>query len=187
MAARSPATILSLEQQSMSLVRSCCPDGSWRASFALLGSYDYCDIFDAPNLDVAFQVSALMRTIGHAKTEVWPATPWHRFKAYMDQLAAANSETDVIYAGPPPALSESSLDAADVEQSLGALDEAIVTAILELNPTFADFEMALKAFAARHTEDSREMRVLPEKAKLIMEILVQAELFEEEEVDEDPT
>jgi uncharacterized protein with GYD domain len=179
--ARSPAAILSLEQHSMRLVRSCCPDVSWRASFALLGPHDYCDIFEAPSLDIAFQVSALMRTIGHANTEVWPATPWHRFKAYMHQLANADRETDVIYAGPPPTQREIALDAADVELSLGAANDAVVAAILELEPTFTDFEMALRAFAMRHTEDHRDVPPLSEKANLIVGILAQAELFEEED------
>jgi uncharacterized protein with GYD domain len=39
----------------------------------VLGAYDYVDIFEAADIEVAMKVSTIVRTFGHAHTEVWPA------------------------------------------------------------------------------------------------------------------
>ena len=47
---------------------------TWRANYAVLGAYDYLDIFEAADIETAMKVSTIVRTFGHAHTEVWPAT-----------------------------------------------------------------------------------------------------------------
>jgi hypothetical protein len=37
-------------------------------------------------METAFKISALIRTFGHAYTEVWPATEWTRFKDLIRNL-----------------------------------------------------------------------------------------------------
>ena len=59
-------------------VRTDCPGVKWLANYALLGPYDYLDIFEAPDPDTATKVSLLVRSLGHATTETWLATPWNR-------------------------------------------------------------------------------------------------------------
>jgi len=43
------------------------------------GPYDYVDIFEAPNGEIATKVALLVRSLGHATTETWVATKWDRF------------------------------------------------------------------------------------------------------------
>jgi uncharacterized protein with GYD domain len=83
---QSPKTLEELERQAMERIRSECPQVEWVHNFALLGPYDYLDIFRAPDLDTAFKVATLVRTFGHAHTEVWAATEWKAFKDMVREL-----------------------------------------------------------------------------------------------------
>jgi uncharacterized protein with GYD domain len=75
----------------MERIRSECPSVEWLSNFAVLGPWDYLDIFRAPDVDTATKVSALIRTFGHAHTELWPATEWKHFKEIIRELPAGNS------------------------------------------------------------------------------------------------
>jgi len=46
------------------------------------------DLLRANDVEAATRVSALVRTFGHAQTEVWPATEWTRFKEIVCNLPA---------------------------------------------------------------------------------------------------
>lgn len=87
-AVRALKSLEQLERSVMERVQDACPAVSRRGSFATLGPYDYLDIFEAPDIEAAMQVAALIRTHGHARTEVWPATDWSRFKELMRALPA---------------------------------------------------------------------------------------------------
>jgi uncharacterized protein with GYD domain len=86
-AARSPAALEQLERQAMERVRQKCPGVEWICSYAILGPCDYLDIFRAPDIETAARVSTLIRTFGHAQTEIWTATEWDRFKELVRTLA----------------------------------------------------------------------------------------------------
>lgn len=88
-AVRSPKALEGLEHDAMKRVRQECPGVEWVSSYAVLGPYDYLDIFKASDIETAIKVSALIRTFGHAQTEVWTATEWDRFKEIVRALPAS--------------------------------------------------------------------------------------------------
>ncbi|HMA45273.1 MAG TPA: GYD domain-containing protein [Gemmatimonadales bacterium] len=85
-ALRSPRGVEVLERVAMSAVRAECPEVEWVESYALLGPYDYLDIFRAPDIETATKVATLVRIGGHAHTEVWAATEWTRYKAMVREM-----------------------------------------------------------------------------------------------------
>ncbi len=85
-AARSPQSLEQLERKAMERVRKDCPDVEWISSYAILGPHDYLDIFRAKDIETASKVSTLIRTFGHAQTEIWTATEWDRFKEIVRDL-----------------------------------------------------------------------------------------------------
>jgi uncharacterized protein with GYD domain len=70
-------------------VKEFCPAVAWIANYAILGPWDYVDIFEAPDMETAMKVAALVRSYGGAHTEVWPALPWDDFKITLNALEVA--------------------------------------------------------------------------------------------------
>jgi uncharacterized protein with GYD domain len=89
-AIQSPQSLEELENRVMERVRSECPQVEWIQNYAMLGPYDYLDIFRAPDIDTAFKIGTLVRTFGHADTEVWTATEWGKFKDMVRHLPSGN-------------------------------------------------------------------------------------------------
>ncbi len=56
-----------------------CPDVKWKAHYALLGPYDFMDIYEAENAESAAKVSMITRANGALAVETWPAMNWSRF------------------------------------------------------------------------------------------------------------
>ncbi len=61
------------------LVDKVCPEVKWIAHYALLGRYDFMDIYEAPDDAVAHKVSLLSRERGATSAESWPALAYDRF------------------------------------------------------------------------------------------------------------
>jgi uncharacterized protein with GYD domain len=78
-AVRVPGELKRLERAVADHVRKDCPQVKWVANYATLGPYDYLDIFEAPDENVAAKVVMIVRSYGHGQTETWTAIPWDRF------------------------------------------------------------------------------------------------------------
>lgn len=70
-----------------------CPQVAWKANYAVSGPYDYLDIFEAPNNEVAAHVALIVRTAGHAVTETWTATNWDAFKQLIQGKSQATASS----------------------------------------------------------------------------------------------
>jgi uncharacterized protein with GYD domain len=79
-AVQQPDGLLQLEKQVKKRVAEECPEVKWVTNLAVMGPYDYLDIFEAPDNESAMKVSTIIRSVGHGATELWPATNWDQFR-----------------------------------------------------------------------------------------------------------
>ena len=63
----------------MARVNEKCPEVKWVSHYALLGPYDFMDIFEAPDPETAAKVSLISQSLGAAKAESWTAIPYSDF------------------------------------------------------------------------------------------------------------
>jgi len=68
------------------IVKSKCPEVKWLCHYALLGPYDFLDIYEAPNEEVAAKVSLLTLAHGATVAESWTAIPYSRFLHLVKEL-----------------------------------------------------------------------------------------------------
>lgn len=80
---KSPSDLQRLERTVSERIRKECPQVKWLANYAILGPYDYLDLFEAPDEAAAAKVVMIIRSFGHAHTETWTALPWERFKTLI--------------------------------------------------------------------------------------------------------
>jgi uncharacterized protein with GYD domain len=67
-------------------VEEACPGIRWIAHYALLGPYDFMDIYEAPGDEAAFRVSLFSRAKGAITAESWPAIRYEDFLPIADQI-----------------------------------------------------------------------------------------------------
>ncbi|MBE0596676.1 MAG: GYD domain-containing protein [Desulfuromonadales bacterium] len=85
-ALHSPRSLEELEQQVKEEIQTDCPEVEWVHNYAILGDCDYLDIFKAPDMETALKVATIVRTFGHAHTEMWTATEWRSYKNLIREL-----------------------------------------------------------------------------------------------------
>jgi len=85
-AAHDPQAYEELNRAVTERIKQHCPEVRWIGNYWILGPYDYLDIYEAPNEEVASQVATIIRTFGHATTETWTAVPWDRFLELMTRI-----------------------------------------------------------------------------------------------------
>ncbi len=86
-AVKSPRDIEKLEKEVSDKIKRECKGVQWLNSYAVLGPYDYLDLFEAPDEREATKVTMIIRSFGHATTETWTATPWNRFREIVREVA----------------------------------------------------------------------------------------------------
>jgi uncharacterized protein with GYD domain len=67
-------------------VKERCPDVRWHAHYAILGPYDFMDIYDAPDVETAHKVSLISRSEGAVSAESWQALPYDRFLQVLESV-----------------------------------------------------------------------------------------------------
>ncbi len=67
-------------------VHSVCPQVKWLAHYAILGPYDFMDIYEAPDVETAHTVSLISRSEGAVSAESWQALPYDRFLELLAQV-----------------------------------------------------------------------------------------------------
>ena len=60
-------------------VRKKCPEVKFVAHYALLGQYDFLDIYEAPDEETAMKVSIISQANGAFQAQSLPAIPYKRF------------------------------------------------------------------------------------------------------------
>ena len=78
-ALKDPTQYETLGQQVTQKIHQEVPQVRWVGSYSILGPYDYLDIFEAPDDATAAKVAVIVRSFGHANTEIWGAIPYDRF------------------------------------------------------------------------------------------------------------
>jgi len=64
-----------------------CPDVRFICHYALLGPYDFLDIYEAPDEETATKVSMITVAQGAVKAESWTAVEYSRFLELMDEIS----------------------------------------------------------------------------------------------------
>ena len=68
-------------------VKAACPDVSFLSHYALLGPYDFMDIYEAPSVATAHKVSLISRSEGAIRAESWPALGYDRFLQVLEEVS----------------------------------------------------------------------------------------------------
>jgi uncharacterized protein with GYD domain len=67
-------------------VKKNCPEVKFSAHYALLGPYDFLDIYEAPNEKSAAKVSMISLSGGAIAAESWTAIPYKQFIKLIENL-----------------------------------------------------------------------------------------------------
>jgi len=67
-------------------VKEKCPEVKFICHYALLGPYDFLDIYEAKNEEIAAKVSMISLSMGAVKAESWVAIPYKRFLELADEI-----------------------------------------------------------------------------------------------------
>ncbi len=81
-----PAKRRAMGREWLGHVKATCPGVKFLAHYALLGRYDFMDIYEAPDVETAHRVSLISRSEGALTAESWQALPYDRFLEVLEQV-----------------------------------------------------------------------------------------------------
>ena len=67
-------------------VKEKCPEVNFIVHYALLGPYDFLDIYEAPDEEAAAKVSLISLQSGAFQAESWVAIPYRRFVELAEEI-----------------------------------------------------------------------------------------------------
>lgn len=67
-------------------VKKSCPGVRWISHYAILGPYDFMDIYEAPSVEDAHKVSLISRSDGAVCAESWQALPYDQFLSLLSEV-----------------------------------------------------------------------------------------------------
>lgn len=70
----------------MEKVKEKCPEVKFLEHYALLGDYDFLDIYEAPDDEMAAKVSIISQQYGAAEAKSMPAIPYKRFLELTEMI-----------------------------------------------------------------------------------------------------
>ena len=73
-------------RQWLEKVKTACPEVKFRAHYAILGPYDFMDLYDAPGVETAHKVSVISRVEGAVSAESWQALPYGDFLRLLGEV-----------------------------------------------------------------------------------------------------
>ncbi len=76
-----------LGRQWLDTVKTKCPEVKFIAHYALLGHYDFLDIYEAPDEETAAKVSMISLSSGAFQAESLSAIPYKRFLELADEIS----------------------------------------------------------------------------------------------------
>jgi uncharacterized protein with GYD domain len=68
-------------------VKKKCPEVKFVAHYALLGGFDFLDIYEAPDEETAAKVSLISLSNGAFAAESWTAIPYKRFLKLTEEIS----------------------------------------------------------------------------------------------------
>lgn len=77
----------SLGRNWLEQVREKCPEVKFTAHYALLGQYDFLDIYEAPDEETAAKVSMISQANGALQSQSLPAIQYKRFLELVEEIS----------------------------------------------------------------------------------------------------
>lgn len=74
-------------QEWLHTVQTTCPGVKWIAHYAILGPYDFMDIYEAPDVETAHTVSLISRSRGAVSAESWQLLAYDDFLKLLEKVS----------------------------------------------------------------------------------------------------